>query len=95
MTNVEQLICEMFIFDNYSIIFMHRKSNDVFFAYLIFNFKILNAKIIENEIALFQFIEKIKINNYLIYLISYLCFIDYDVNCVVRVNIITQDRFAL
>ncbi len=53
MTNVEQLICEMFIFDNYFIIFMLRKSNDVFFAYLIFNFKILNAKIIENEIALF------------------------------------------
>ncbi len=43
----------MFILNSYFIIFMLRKNNNVFFVYLIFNFKILSAKTIENNIALF------------------------------------------
>ncbi len=39
--------------NSYFIIFVLCKDNNVFFAYLVFNFKILNAKIIKNNIALF------------------------------------------
>ena len=53
MANVEQLIREMFMFNNYFIIFMLRKGNDVFLVYLIFDFEISNAKAIENDVALF------------------------------------------
>jgi len=53
MANVEQLIREMFMFDNYFIIFMLRKDNDVSLIYLIFNLEILNAKTIENNVVLF------------------------------------------
>ncbi len=53
MTNVEQLICEMFMFDNYFIIFILRKDNDVSLVYLVFDLEILNAKIVENNVALF------------------------------------------
>ncbi len=53
MTNVEQLIREMFMFNNYFIIFMLRKDNDVSLVYLVLNFEILNAKAIENDVALF------------------------------------------
>jgi hypothetical protein len=53
MTNVEQLIREMFILNSYFIIFMLRKDNDVSLVYLVFNLEILNAKIIENNVALF------------------------------------------
>ncbi len=53
MTNVEQLIRKMFILNNYFIIFMLRKDNDVFFVYLVFSFEILSAKTIKNDVALF------------------------------------------
>ncbi len=53
MTNVEQLIREMFMLNNYFIIFMLRKDNNVSLVYLIFDFEILNAKTIENDVALF------------------------------------------
>ncbi len=43
----------MFMFNNYFITFMLRKDNDVFLIYLIFDFEILNAKTIKNNIALF------------------------------------------
>ncbi len=95
MIDVEQLICEMFMLNNYFIIFMLRKGNDVSFAYLVLNFEILNAKAIENDVALFWSKEEIEIDDYLIYLTSYTCFIDYNVNRVVRANITTQDRFVL
>jgi len=39
--------------DNYFIIFMFRKDNDVSLAYLISSLEILNAKIVENDVALF------------------------------------------
>ena len=39
--------------NNYFIIFMLRKDNDVFLVYLIFDFEILNAKTIKNDIVLF------------------------------------------
>ncbi len=39
--------------NNYFIIFMLHKDNDVSFIYLVFNFEILNAKAIENDIVLF------------------------------------------
>ena len=32
---------------------MLRKDNDVFLIYLVFSFEIFNAKIIENDVALF------------------------------------------
>jgi len=41
------------MFNNYFIIFMLRKGNDVSLVYLIFDFEILNAKTIENDVALF------------------------------------------
>ncbi len=53
MTNVEQLIREIFMLNSYFIIFMLRKDNDVFLVYLVFDFEILNAKIIKNDVALF------------------------------------------
>ncbi len=53
MTNVEQLICEIFILDSYFIIFMLRKDNDVSLIYLISSLEILSAKIIENDVVLF------------------------------------------
>ncbi len=89
MTNVEQLIRKMFMLNNYFIIFMLRKDNDIFLVYLVLNFKILNAKIIENDVALFSSKEEIKIDDHLIYLASYMCLINYDVSRVVRVNITT------
>ena len=95
MTNVEQFIRKIFMFNNYFIIFMLCKDNDVFLVYLVFNFEILNAKTIENNIVLFWFKEKIEIDDHLIYLTSYTCLIDYDVSRIVRANITTQDRFAL
>ncbi len=85
----------MFMFNNYFIIFMLRKGNNVSLVYLIFSFEISNAKIVENDVALFWFKEKIKIDNHFIYLINYTCLIDYDVNCIIRVNIIIQDCFVL
>ncbi len=39
--------------NSYFIIFMLRKSNNVFLVYLNFDFEISNAKIVENKIALF------------------------------------------
>ena len=95
MTNVEQFIRKIFMFNNYFIIFMLCKDNDVFLVYLVFNFEILNAKTIENDIVLFWFKEKIEIDDHLIYLTSYTCLIDYDVSRIFRANITTQDRFAL
>ena len=53
MIDVEQLIRKMFILNSYFIIFMLRKDNDVSFVYLIFDLEILNAKIVENDVALF------------------------------------------
>ncbi len=53
MIDVEQLIRKMFMLNNYFIIFMLRKDNDVSLVYLIFDFEILNAKIVENDVALF------------------------------------------
>ncbi len=53
MIDVKQLIRKMFIFNNYFIIFMLRKDNDISLVYLISNFEILNAKIIENDVVLF------------------------------------------
>ncbi len=41
------------MFNNYFIIFMLRKDNNVSFVYLIFDFEILNAKLIKNNVALF------------------------------------------
>ncbi len=38
--------------NSYFIIFILRKNNNVFFVHLVSNFKILNAKIIKNEITL-------------------------------------------
>ncbi len=81
--------------DNYFIIFMFRKDNDVSLAYLISSLEILNAKIVENDVALFWSKEEIEIDNHFIYLTNYTCLIDYDVSCIVRANITTQDRFAL
>jgi len=95
MIDVEQLIRKMFMLNNYFIIFMLRKDNDVSLVYLIFDFEILNAKIVENDVALFWSKEKIEIDDYLIYLTSYTYLIDYDVNCIVRVNITTQNCFVL
>ncbi len=43
----------MFMFNNYFIIIMFRKDNDISFIYLIFKKKILSAKIIEINVALF------------------------------------------
>jgi len=53
MTNVEQLIREIFMFNSYFIIFMLRKGNDVSLVCLIFDLEIINAKTIENDVALF------------------------------------------
>ncbi len=39
--------------NSYFIIFMFYKDNNVFLVYLISNLEILNAKIVENNIALF------------------------------------------
>ncbi len=95
MIDVEQLIRKMFILNSYFIIFMLRKDNDVSFVYLIFDLEILNAKIVENDVALFWSKEEIKIDDHLIYLTSYTCLIDYDVNRIVRANITTQNCFVL
>jgi len=53
MANVEQLIREMFMLNNYFTIFMLRKGNGVSLVYLVFNFEILSAKTIENNVVLF------------------------------------------
>ncbi len=39
--------------NNYLVIFILRKDNNVSLVYLVFNFEISSAKIIENNIALF------------------------------------------
>jgi len=39
--------------DSYFTIFIFRKDNNIFLAYLISNLEILSAKIIKNNIALF------------------------------------------
>ena len=53
MIDVEQLIREMFMLNSYFIIFMLRKGNDISLVYLIFDLKILSAKAIKNNVALF------------------------------------------
>jgi len=39
--------------NNYFVIFILRKNNNIFFVYLVSNFEILRAKIAKNNIALF------------------------------------------
>jgi len=51
--DVEQLICKIFILNSYFIIVMLCKDNNISFAYLIFDKKILSAKAIKIDVALF------------------------------------------
>ena len=74
---------------------MFRKDSNVSLVCLISNKKILSAKIVEIDVALFWSNREIDVDNYFSYLSSYIYFTNYDIDCVVRANITTRDCFSL